>query len=124
MLGHASAAMALDSYADLFPDDLDAVAERLDAAVRSQSVLRDEVDALPMITDSASDLRKRGGAAGNRTPDLFDANEARYQLRYSPKTRGSLREPSARIAADHRMPSRPGPARAVRLRSEDQPALN
>src|SRR6478735_7780401 len=25
-----------------------------------------------------------GGAAGNRTPDLFDANEARYQLRYSP----------------------------------------
>lgn len=26
-----------------------------------------------------------GGAAGNRTPDLFDANEARYQLRYSPK---------------------------------------
>ena len=94
MLGHASAAMALDSYADLFPDDLDAVAERLDAAVRSQSVLRDEVDALPMITDSASDLRKRGGAAGNRTPDLFDANEARYQLRYSPMAYGSLREPS------------------------------
>lgn len=24
------------------------------------------------------------GAAGNRTPDLLDANEARYQLRYSP----------------------------------------
>src|SRR3954451_7618735 len=26
-----------------------------------------------------------GGAAGSRTPDLFDANEARYQLRYSPE---------------------------------------
>src|SRR5690606_16318390 len=25
-----------------------------------------------------------GGAEGNRTPDLFDANEARYQLRHSP----------------------------------------
>lgn len=25
-----------------------------------------------------------GGAEGNRTPDLLDANEARYQLRYSP----------------------------------------
>ncbi len=25
-----------------------------------------------------------GGAKGNRTPDLLDANETRYQLRYSP----------------------------------------
>jgi integrase len=32
MLGHASAAMTLDTYADLFPDDLDAVAARLDEA--------------------------------------------------------------------------------------------
>src|SRR5437763_12248411 len=31
------------------------------------------------------DLRFLGGAAGSRTPDLFDANEARYQLRYSPE---------------------------------------
>ena len=33
MLGHASAAMTLAVYAGLFADDLDAVAERLDAAV-------------------------------------------------------------------------------------------
>ena len=32
MLGHASAAMTLDVYAGLFGDDLDAVADRLDAA--------------------------------------------------------------------------------------------
>jgi len=32
MLGHASAAMTLDVYAGLFTDDMDAVAERLDAA--------------------------------------------------------------------------------------------
>jgi integrase len=31
MLGHASAAMTLDRYTDLFDDDLDAVADRLDA---------------------------------------------------------------------------------------------
>jgi len=31
-LGHASAAMTLDTYADLFDDDLDAVAVALDAA--------------------------------------------------------------------------------------------
>ena len=30
MLGHASAAMTLDRYADLFDDDLDQVAESLD----------------------------------------------------------------------------------------------
>lgn len=35
MLGHASAAMTLDVYSGLFDDDLDAVAERLDAAARA-----------------------------------------------------------------------------------------
>jgi hypothetical protein len=32
MLGHASAAMTLDRYGHLFGDELDAVADRLDAA--------------------------------------------------------------------------------------------
>lgn len=32
MLGHASAAITLDVYADLFEDDLDSVAEALDRA--------------------------------------------------------------------------------------------
>jgi integrase len=32
MLGHASAAMTLDTYADLFDDDLDAVSDALDTA--------------------------------------------------------------------------------------------
>jgi hypothetical protein len=31
-----------------------------------------------------SDLRKGSGAEGNRTPDLFHAMEALYQLSYSP----------------------------------------
>ena len=35
MLGHASAAMTLDRYADLFDDDLDAVADRLDTLARA-----------------------------------------------------------------------------------------
>ncbi|MGX5655230.1 tyrosine-type recombinase/integrase [Geodermatophilus nigrescens] len=34
MLGHASAALTLDTYTDLFDDDLDAVAHRLDDAAR------------------------------------------------------------------------------------------
>ncbi len=38
MLGHASAAMTLDVYSDLFDDDLDAVAERLDAVARKARV--------------------------------------------------------------------------------------
>jgi len=45
MLGHASAAMTLDVYAGLFADDLDAVAERLDAAV-SARVLSESADFL------------------------------------------------------------------------------
>jgi len=35
MLGHASAAMTLDVYADLFDDDLDVVADQLDTAIKS-----------------------------------------------------------------------------------------
>lgn len=38
MLGHASAAMTLDVYSDLFDDDLDAVADRLDQAVAVTNV--------------------------------------------------------------------------------------
>lgn len=38
MLGHASAAMTLDRYADLFDDDLDSVADALDAARLTESV--------------------------------------------------------------------------------------
>jgi hypothetical protein len=38
MLGHKSAAMTLDVYAELFDDDLDAVADRLDAATRKPGV--------------------------------------------------------------------------------------
>lgn len=40
MLGHASAAMTLDVYGDLFEDDLDAVSVRLDTA-RSESFVGD-----------------------------------------------------------------------------------
>lgn len=38
MLGHGSAAMTLDTYSDLFPDDLDAVGVSLDRA-RSQAIV-------------------------------------------------------------------------------------
>ncbi len=38
MLGHASAAMTLDVYADLFDDDLDAVAAALDQARHAANV--------------------------------------------------------------------------------------
>ncbi|NYJ24881.1 integrase [Leifsonia shinshuensis] len=37
MLGHKSAAMTLDTYADLFEDDLAAVADRLNERVLSES---------------------------------------------------------------------------------------
>ena len=40
MLGHASAAMTLDTYADLFDDDLDAVAVALDQAKKLSDVVK------------------------------------------------------------------------------------
>lgn len=53
MLGHASAAMTLDTYAGLFDEDLDAVAERLDEAAAFPRVPR----ACPEA--SVSDLTER-----------------------------------------------------------------
>jgi len=40
MLGHASAAMTLDVYSDLFDEDLEAVAERLDLAIAQRNVAK------------------------------------------------------------------------------------
>jgi hypothetical protein len=39
---------------------------------------------LTKMADQLPDLPFAGGAKGIRTPDLLDANEARYQLRHSP----------------------------------------
>ena len=51
MLGHKSAALTLDTYTDLFPDDLEGVADALDAAVRT---LRETTaDALRTDAESA-----------------------------------------------------------------------
>jgi integrase len=53
MLGHASAAMTLDLYADLFDDDLEAVAERLDVlreAARVAHTLHDTDKTRPTLT--------------------------------------------------------------------------
>jgi integrase len=47
MLGHTSAAMTLDRYGHLFPDELDAVADRLDAA-RADQVLTERLPAAPV----------------------------------------------------------------------------
>ncbi len=47
MLRHKSAAMTLDVYADLFDDDLDALADRMDAA--SNEFLTDYVRTRPTV---------------------------------------------------------------------------
>jgi hypothetical protein len=66
-------------YADRFDEDLDGVADRLDAATQATA---DGFEGV--IRSVCSDLLKYGGAKGIRTPDLLDANESRYQLRHSP----------------------------------------
>ena len=52
MLGHKSAALTLDTYADLFPDDLEAVADALDAAVLA--LRKSAADALRTDTPAGS----------------------------------------------------------------------
>jgi hypothetical protein len=60
MLGHKSSAMALDVYADLFADDLDAVAVALDDAHSSkcaQDVPTKPGRASFLIEETGSDLQ-------------------------------------------------------------------
>lgn len=93
MLGHASAAMTLDTYADLFPDDQSsptrwtASGHRRWKHVPSLCLPAPDADTTkpPRSCSIAGERGSRGsGARENRTPDLLDANESRYQLRHSP----------------------------------------
>jgi integrase len=63
MLGHASAAMTLDVYAGLFGDDLDQVADRLDAAARAAAA--DQVR-----TGAPDNGDDDGSPACRRVPEL------------------------------------------------------
>jgi hypothetical protein len=64
MLGHASAATALDVDADLFDDDLDAVAVRLDHAAVSTEVVKmwsgDDSEAVSGAGLAGPDPRRSG----------------------------------------------------------------
>jgi integrase len=65
MLGHASAAMTLDVYADLFTDDLDDVATRLDHAARQSA----PEPARPKATTDPA--RPIGPTSSPKGPTLF-----------------------------------------------------
>ncbi|MDT0186044.1 site-specific integrase [Microbacterium sp. ARD31] len=62
MLGHASAAMTLDTYADLFDDDLDYVAEALSRARNSQRIVT--------VAEHSDAEHRESGPAGYRAPSL------------------------------------------------------
>jgi integrase len=64
MLGHASAAMTLDVYTDLFDDDLDAVAARLDQAVAAASVGKMWAKAPPERPRQRPERAKKPGIPG------------------------------------------------------------
>ncbi len=64
MLGHASAALTLDTYADLFDDDLNDVADRLDTL--RQSVVRE---------DAADFLRTQPNMTVAAQPDQTDVGQ-------------------------------------------------
>jgi integrase len=66
MLGHAKASMTLDVYADLFDDDLDGVADRLDAAIK---ILPTPAIRPPADSPPNSKLRW-GGQPWSRSPDV------------------------------------------------------
>ena len=79
MLGHASAAMTLDTYADLFEDDLDAVASALDQARASSVAVKTQSRAGVSSPDDPQEARKhgaergaeKGAPGGSRTPNRF-----------------------------------------------------
>jgi integrase len=79
MLGHASAAMTLDTYADLLEDDLDAVASALDQARASSVAVKMQSRAGQASPDDPQEARKyaaerdakKSAPGGIRTPNRF-----------------------------------------------------
>ena len=76
----------MDTYADLFPDDLELVSAALDKA--RQAALDRTADQLRTETEKGPDQNHQSGpltsndpgrGGGIRTHDLFVPNEARYQ---------------------------------------------
>ena len=80
----------MDTYADLFPDDLELVSAALDKARQAalKAALKGTADRLRTVNEKVPDQKgwsgpvicddaSRGG--GIRTHDLFVPNEARYQ---------------------------------------------
>ena len=66
MLGHASAAMTLDVYSGLFDDDLDGVADRMDAAA-----WRQERSRVPLVCPVCAPARLSSRLLGvNLAPEL------------------------------------------------------
>lgn len=90
MLGHASAAMTLDVYADLFDDDLDAVAGALDDQVDAAGVSKMWPRA-PEASGPTEGRNKKtpklivgfaGGSDRRRSGDLSIFSRTLYQLSY------------------------------------------
>ena len=79
MLGHASAAMTLDTYADLFEDDLNAVATALDQARTASIEVKTKSRAGSVSSDDPQEARKyaaeqgktKSAPGGSRTPNPF-----------------------------------------------------
>ncbi|GGM49540.1 hypothetical protein GCM10011608_38140 [Micromonospora sonchi] len=61
MLGRASAAMTLDVYANLFEDDLDQVADRLDRAAARAAADSARTDGAGPDLDAARPARRQQG---------------------------------------------------------------
>ena len=60
MQGDASAAMTLDTYADLFEDDLDAVSDRRDE-IRAKTVVRDLVGKTRILNEKSPEISMISG---------------------------------------------------------------
>ena len=106
MLGHKSASLTLDTYADLFPDDLDAVANFLDSARLtsmnqdgSPTVVGKDVGtaserASPRSTAPSLISENKSGDEGNRTPNPRLAKAVLCQLSYVPEQPGRCTGPA------------------------------
>jgi hypothetical protein len=61
MLGHKDAAMTLNVYASLFEDDLDAVSDRLDAAISAAAAASVWPEAPAAVVDLAQRQQRDAG---------------------------------------------------------------
>jgi hypothetical protein len=119
VLGHASAVMTLDRYADLFDDDLDAVADRLDSI--RESLTLNSFHSSPVIELAGRQRSLGSRALASHRASATDVRSSSAATAGSRDSRVAISRDDFRSESFVTITRRPAGWPSSKLRSPDRP---